>query len=379
MTIAVINIYVGCEEQQGYQSKSEVKTSELAMTSPDSQKGVEKCASKTLIERVGEISSQKEKNMLLLQSVILAMCLATATAFPVQQDPASQEAVWSVQEEIANLAIDKADVTKEFNGMWKSHVVSSDLYSQNAQNPMAAELRHKLSQESERLRARLRQELLELRQRLSPYPIHPQLTPANVRELLAPFTKQLQKALDSNTQELCGQLSLNLQGLQDLQADGSAPNLEVVEKIGQALDESHRRRTTAFEDFKTKAFEAVEEDRDGSKKELWEEVTARLGQEIVSFSLEVQGKVAALKVSLAGLLTSAEPRRAEAASKVLQFCQSSSTQNEKFITNLEQQITKLEEQQSHGDPLSHISIESIQEDFSTRLNALLQDIVHTLN
>ncbi|KAL7848699.1 hypothetical protein SRHO_G00203220 [Serrasalmus rhombeus] len=317
--------------------------------------------------------------MLLLQSVILAMSLVTATAFPVQQDPASQEAVWSVQEEIANLAIDKADVTKEFNGMWKSHVVSSDLYSQNAQNPMAAELRRKLSQESERLRARLRQELLELRQRLSPYPIHPQLTPANVRELLAPFTKQLQKALDSNTQELCGQLSLNLQGLQDLQADGSAPYLEVVEKIGQALDESHRRRTAAFEDFKTKAFEAVEEDRDGSKKELWEEVTARLGQEIVSFSLEVQGKVAALKVSLAGLLTSAEPPRAEAASKVLQFCQSSSTQNEKFITNLEQQIAKLEEQQSHGDQLSHISIESIQEDFSTRLNALLQDIVHTLN
>ncbi|KAI4880396.1 hypothetical protein NFI96_018699, partial [Prochilodus magdalenae] len=324
-------------------------------------------------------NKRKRKNMLLLQFVFFASSLVTVSAFPLQQDVDGEEPLWTVQEEIANLAIDKADATKEFNGMWKSHVVSSDLYSQSPQNPMAAELRRKLSQESERLRARLRQELLELRQRLSPYPTQPQLTPANVRELLAPFTKQLQKALDSNTQELCGQLSLNLQGLQELQADGSAPYLEAVEKIGQAMDESHRRRTAAFEDFKTKAFEAVEEDHDGSRKELWEEVTARLGQEIVSFSLEVQGKVAALKVALAGLLTSAEPPSAEAASKVLHFCQSSSAQNARFITNLEQQIAKLEEQQSQGDPSSHINIESIQEDFSTRLNALLQDIVHTLN
>ncbi|XP_072547624.1 uncharacterized protein [Salminus brasiliensis] len=316
---------------------------------------------------------------MLLQFMILATSLAAAIAFPVQQGTASGEALWTVQEEIENLATNKADISKEFNGMWKSHVVSTDLYSPDAQNPMAAELRRKLSQESERLRARLRQELLELRQRLSPYPTHPQLTPANVRELLAPFTQKLQRALDSNTQELCGQLSLSLQGLQGLQPDGPSPYQEAVGKIGQALDESHRRRTVAFEDFKTKAFEAVEEDRDGSKKDLWEEVTARLGQEIVSFSLEVQGKVAALKVSLTGLLTSAEPAKAEADSKVLQFCQSSSAQNQKFIADLEQQIASLEEKQSHGDPSSHVNIESIQEDFSTRLNALLADIVHTLN
>ncbi|XP_066498702.1 apolipoprotein A-IV [Hoplias malabaricus] len=314
--------------------------------------------------------------MLLLQFVILALSLANLTAFPIQQDTASQEASWSVQEETANLAIDKADITKEFNGMWKSHVVSSDLYSENSQNPMAVELRQKLSQESERLRARLRQELLELRLRLSPYPSHPQLTPANIREILAPFTKQLQGALDSNTQELCGQLSQSLQGLP---ADRLSPYREALDKIGQALNDSHWKRTAAFEEFKTKAFEAVEEDHDSSKKELWEEVTARLGQEIVSFSLEVQGRVATLKVSLASLLTSAQPPRDEATSKVLQFCQSSSSQNQKLIADLDSQITKLEEQQSQGDPSSHINIESIQEDFSTRLNALLQDIVHTLN
>lgn len=263
--------------------------------------------------------------------------------------------------------------------MWKSHVVSSNLYSEDAQNPMAAELRHKLSQESERLRGRLRQELLELRKRLSPYPTHPHLAPANIRELLAPFTKELQRALNSNTQELCSQLTLRLQNLKELQADGPLPYVEAAERIGQALDESHRRRTAAFENFKTKAFEAVEEDRDGSRKELWEEVTARLGQEVVSFSLEVQGKVAALKVSLAGLLPLEQPVVVEADNKVLQFCQSSSAQNQRFIANLEQQIVALEEKQSQGDPSSHVNIESIQEDFSTRLNALLQDIVHTLN
>ncbi|XP_015459903.2 apolipoprotein A-IV [Astyanax mexicanus] len=313
---------------------------------------------------------------MLLQFVILAASLATATeAFPVPQDTASGEVLWTVQEEIENLASDKAERSKGFNGMWKTHVVSTDLYSPDAQNPMAAELKRKLSQESERLRARLRQELLDLRQRLSPYPSHPQLTPANIRELLAPFTQKLQRTLDSNTQELCGQLSLSLQGLQP---DGPLTYREAVLKISQALDESHPKRTAAFEDFKTKAFEAVEEDHDGSKKELWEEVTARLGQEIVSFSLEVQGKVATLKVALAGLLTSAEPARTEAESKVLQFCQRSSAQNQKFIANLDQQIASLDEKH-HVDPSSHVNIESIQEDFSTRLSALLADIVHTLN
>uniref|UniRef100_A0A4W4GCB3 Uncharacterized protein n=1 Tax=Electrophorus electricus TaxID=8005 RepID=A0A4W4GCB3_ELEEL len=300
--------------------------------------------------------------------------------FPVWQDTTSQEERWSVQEQSANFAINKADITKEFNnGVWKSHVVSSDLYSQDAQDaqdPMMVEMRHKLSQESERLRARLRKELMELRQRLSPYPSHPQLAPANIRQLLTPLTQHLSRALDSHAQELCVQLGRSLQGLRP---DGHSRSQEVLEEVGRALDESHRRRTAAFENFKTKAFEAVEEEHDSSRKELWEEVTARLGQEICSFSLEVQGKVAALKVSLAGLLTAAKPAGAAAVSRVDLFCQSSSAQNQKFIANLEQQIAKLEEEQRKGETARYISIESIQEDFSTRLSALLQDIRHTLN
>ncbi|XP_051962930.1 apolipoprotein A-IV-like isoform X2 [Xyrauchen texanus] len=310
-----------------------------------------------------------------LQIAILTFTFATTTAFPLNHED-SREAPWSLQRD--NQAIDKKPFAKDSNGMWKNHVVSSDLYSQDSYNPMATELRQKLSMESERLRARLKQELAELRERLSPYPSHPKHSLANVRDFLAPFTKQLQTALQSNTHELCERLSLNLQ---DLNPDETTLYQEAAQMITQALDESHQKRTAAFEEFKTKAFEAVEKEKDSSGKELWEEVTARLGQEVCTFSLEVQGKVAALKIVLAGHLASTQPPRDLMASKVDQFCQNSSVWNQQFISNLDQQIITLQENQNNNDSASihQTNIESIQEDFSTRLTALLQDIVHTLN
>ncbi|XP_051534853.1 apolipoprotein A-IV-like [Myxocyprinus asiaticus] len=314
--------------------------------------------------------------MMHLQFAILTLAIATTTAFPLNHET-SREAPWSLQKD--NQAFDKKAFAKDSNsGMWKNHAVSSDLYSQNSYNPMAAELRHKLSMESERLKARLKQELAELRERLSPYPSHPKHTLANIREFLAPFTKQLQTALQSNTQELCEKLNLNFQ---DLNPDEATLYQEAVQKITQALDESHQKRTAAFDEFKTKAFEAVEEEKDSSGKELWEEVTARLGQEVCTFSLEVQGKVAALKITLVGHLASIQPPRDVMASKVDQFCQNSSAQNQQFISNLDQQIITLQENQNNGESsgFHQTNIESIQEDFSTRLTALLQDIVHTLN
>ncbi|XP_057206375.1 apolipoprotein A-IV [Triplophysa rosa] len=313
--------------------------------------------------------------MMYLHIVILALTFASTTALPLNHD-SSQEASWSLQKD--NQATDKKDFAKDPNGMWKNHVVSSDLYSQDSSSPMAAELRYKLSMESERLRARLKQELAELRQRLSPYPSHPKHTLANVREFLAPFTKQLQTALQSNTQELCDKLNLNLQ---DLNPDEAALYQEVVQRITLALDESHQKRTAAFENFKTKAFEAVEEQGDSSGKELWEEVTARLGQEVCTFSLEIQGKMAALKIALVGHLASAQPPRDVMTSKVDQFCQNSFAHNQQFISNLDQHIITLQENVSNGESSAfhQTNIESIQEDFSTRLSALLQDIIHTLN
>lgn len=259
--------------------------------------------------------------------------------------------------------------------MWKNHVVSNDLYSQDSLNPMATELRRKLSQEPERMSARLRQELTELRQRLSPYPKHPLNTSTNIRNLLAPFIKHLQEALNSSTYDLCGHLMMTMQGLHPDQ-----PSLyqDAVHSAGQSLDQSHRRRTAAFEEFKTKAFEAVVGYQDSSRKELWEEVTARLGQEILTFSLDVQGKMANLKVALATLLTSSDPPRREIINKVDQFCNISSSQNKDFISSLEH-LTDMLEKKSHKEQSSHANIDSIQEDFSTRLNALLQDIVQTLN
>lgn len=316
--------------------------------------------------------------MMYLQFVGLALTFTTyMTAFPLNHDT-SREASWSLQSN--NQAMDKKDLQKDTNsGMWKNHVVSSDLYSQDSFNPMAAELRHKLSMESERLRARLKQELAELRERLSPYPSHPKHTLASVKEFLAPFSKQLQTSLQSNTQELCEKLSLNLQ---DLNPDEATLYQEVMQKITLALDESHQKRTAAFENFKTKAFEAVEEEKDSSGKELWEEVTARLGQEVCTFSLEIQGKVAALKIALAGHLASTHPPSNVMASKVEQFCQNSSDRNQQFILNLDQQMIALQEKQNNGESSSgfhQINLDSIQEDFSTRISALLQDIVHTLN
>ncbi|XP_053363265.1 uncharacterized protein zgc:162608 [Clarias gariepinus] len=312
----------------------------------------------------------------MLLYVLFAMTLGTTTAFPVNQGSASREGFWSLQDESTNLAINKKDATKQFDGMWKNHVVSSDLYSTDSLNTMAADLRHKLSQESDRLRARLKQELMDLRQRLSPFPSHPHDTTTNVQDLLSPFTKGLQIALESNTQQLCSNLTMTIQRVRSA---GPLLYQEEIEKINQAMDENHKRRTAAFEDFKTKAFEAIEEEKDSSRKDLWEEVTARLGQEICSFSLEVQGKMAALKVTLTTLLTSLDPLEDEMVSKVDQFCEGSSSQNHKFIADLVQQISMLEEKQSKGEPSSHVNIDSIQEDFSTRLNALLQDIVHTIN
>ncbi|TRY84883.1 hypothetical protein DNTS_017997 [Danionella cerebrum] len=309
---------------------------------------------------------------MILQFISLALAFATTTAFPLNDEVLREP--WGVH----NQATDKSLFDKDSTAMWKNHVVSSDLYSPDSSSPMATELRRKLSMESERLRARLKQELADLRQRLSPYPNQPKHSLANIKQFLAPFTKQLQTALQANTQELCEKLQLNLHLLNPEEA---SLYQEAVERITLALDETRKKRTAAFEDFKTKAFEAIEEERDGSGKELWEEVTAKLGQEVVTFSLDAQGKVAALKIALAAHLASPQPPKEVMASKVDQFCQNASDQNQQFIANLDQEMVMLQENQgqSESSGFHQNYMESIQEDFSTRLTALLEDIVHTLN
>lgn len=44
----------------------------------------------------------------------MLLCLVYHLAFPVNQDPASREGLWSIRDESTNLAIDKKDATKQF-------------------------------------------------------------------------------------------------------------------------------------------------------------------------------------------------------------------------------------------------------------------------
>ncbi|KAG8002025.1 hypothetical protein GBF38_012343 [Nibea albiflora] len=139
-----------------------------------------------------------------LKVVIFALSFLTTSAYPLHRN--TREATWTDSK--ANQAHDKSELTaKDVDKIYKIHIDSSGLYNpdNHSKNPVAEEIQHKLNIESERLRMRLRQELAELQERLSPSPAHLSSTLANMRERLAPLTQQLQSSLSSNTQDLCSQ------------------------------------------------------------------------------------------------------------------------------------------------------------------------------
>ncbi|XP_056138801.1 uncharacterized protein zgc:162608 [Lampris incognitus] len=332
-----------------------------------------------------------------LKAMIFALSFLTTSAYPLHRDATSREAAWADSK--TNQARDKIELTKDVDNSYKSDIFSSDLYTReddSNRNSMAQEMQHKLTVESERLHARLRQELAELRERLSPYPAHPSSALVNMRERLAPLTEQLQSSLSSNIQDLCGQLTLYLQGLETEEAQteaGPALYREAFQWMSQTLEHSGSKLAGIIGDFQTKTSGVIDQLREMTADEgegaEWGEVSTSLGQEVSSFRLEVQGRVEALKAELTALFVTAQPLKAEITASMNRFCQSTALQSQVFQARIERLFLGLEEgegvQVAHSMPVSSSSSSSsiqpggsLQEDFSTKLSALIQDILHSV-
>lgn len=276
---------------------------------------------------------------------------------------------------------------------------SSALYDQDddSKTPVGVEMQRKLNMESERLRIRLHQELAELRERLSPSTAHFSSTLVTMRERLAPLTQQLQSSLSSNTQDLCGQLSLYLQGLESVEVQAEASPALYQEAFGwmsQTLEHSSSKVANIISDFHTKTIGVIEHlkeisagEEEAAKTKLWQEISSRLGQEVSSLRLEVQNRVGALRAELSALLETAQPHTAEMKASMEQFCQNAALQSQVFQARMERLFQGLEEElEFQGASIlspssSSLSIQpggSLREDFSLKLSALIQDILHSV-
>lgn len=284
--------------------------------------------------------------------------------------------------------------------IYKSHIDSSSLYNQDDQNknPIAEEMQHKLNMESERLRTRLRQELAELQDRLSPSPAHLSSTLASMRERLAPLTQQLQSSLSSNTQDLCGQLSLYLQGLDRAEAQPEAsPALyqEAFHWMSQTLEHSSSKLADIISDFHTKTVGVIEHlkeisvgEEEAAESELWQEISSRLGQEVSFLRVEAHNRAGAFKAELTALLETAQPHKTELTASMERFCQNATVQSQVFQARMERLIQGLKEElqvqgaSSLSPSSSSSSIQpggSLQGDFTVQLSALIQDILHSVS
>lgn len=262
---------------------------------------------------------------------------------------------------------------------------------------MAEEMQHKLSMESERLRIRLRHELAELQERLSPSPAQLSSTVASMRERLAPLTQQLQSSLSSNTQDLCGQLRLYLQGLETAEAQaGASPALyqEAFHWMSQSLDHSSSKMADSISDFHTKTIAVMEHlketsasEEDAAKSDFFQEIGSRLGQEVNSLRVEAQNRVGSLKAELAAPLVTVRTLQTELTASIERFCQNTALQGQVFQARMERLFQGLEEelrdQRASSLSLSSSSLSvqppgSLQGDFSDKLSALIQDIMHSV-
>ncbi|KAJ7990491.1 hypothetical protein DPEC_G00300870 [Dallia pectoralis] len=242
---------------------------------------------------------------------------------------------------------------------------------------MVSEMRRKLNMESERLHTRLRQELTELRERLSPYPAHPESsesTLAIMGERLAPLTEQLQRAMNDDGEELCGRLRHYLQALED-----TTPYQDAVTWLSQTLDDSSAKMSSIIQDFKTKASNMIEEFKGTDEGISWQEVNVRLEQEVRALSLEVQGRMGALKAKVSRFLLVPQAARAEVSTSMEQFCQSAAIQDPSFHTRIEKHLFgHVSQAQSQSQSPTLQPLGSLEEDFSAKLNAVLRDILQTV-
>lgn len=252
-------------------------------------------------------------------------------------------------------------------------------------------MQRKLAMESERLRIRLRQELVELRERLSPSSAHLSSRLASMRERLTPLTQQLQGSLSSNSQDLCSQLGLYLQALETAEAQEEALYQEAFELISQSLEHSSFKFANTISDFYTKASGVIEHLKQTSDREeepstsnVWLEMSSKLGQEVSSLKEEAQNRVEALKVQLSAVLQSAQPHTAEVRGSIEQFCQNASVEVQVLQARMERLFTGLEKElgvpRASSATSSSFTLQSgsLREDFSVKLSALIQDIMQSM-
>ncbi|CAL8361239.1 unnamed protein product [Merluccius merluccius] len=300
-------------------------------------------------------------------------------AFPLYPDANQREAAWANPKD--NDAQEKTEFNKDVDKAYKSYMDSGDLYTADEQEgrgrgTVAEEMRRKLNAESERLRARLRQELAELRERLSPHPA----------------------SLSGNVQELCGQLSLYIQGLERAEAQAQAgPPVyrEAFHGMSQTLENGGIKLDDIIGDFQSKTSAAMDPQReagergDGVEEEqsgrTWPEMRSRLAQEVSSARLQAQSRWGVLNAELGALLLVTSPplKTTEVTANVDEFCQSAALQNQVFLARLERVFLGLEEEREASAALSSPSDPSLpgsllQEDFSAKFSALIQDILHSV-
>ncbi|KAK5868631.1 hypothetical protein PBY51_009628 [Eleginops maclovinus] len=332
-----------------------------------------------------------------LKVVIFALSFLRTAAFPLHRN--TREATLTDLKD--NQAHDKTELTKDVDKIYKSHIDSSDLYNPDDQskNPMAEEMQRKLNLESERLRTRLRQELAELQERLS-HSAHPSSTLASMRERLAPLIEQLQSSLSSNTQDLCGQLSLYLQGLETAEAQTeTTPALyqEAFYWMSQTLEHSSSTVADLISDFHTKTIEVIKHlketsssEQEAAKSDHWQEISSRMGQVVSSLRVEAQNRVGAVRAELAALLGTARPGKEELTASMERFCQNAALQSQVFQARMEGVFKGVEDELDvkGASSLSAYSSSSfsssvqtagnLQEDFSVKLSALIEDILHSV-
>ncbi|XP_077422910.1 uncharacterized protein LOC144052580 [Vanacampus margaritifer] len=301
------------------------------------------------------------------EKVIFTICtfaIVAISAYPPHRD--TKEETWTDFE--ANQAHPKSKITKEADKIYKSHIDDSGLYNHEDEynkNPLSEDMQRKIAAESERLRARLRQELAELRERLAPSPARLASTLASMRELLAPLTQQLH----NNTLGLCQQLRLYLHGL-----DKAEANLDPVVHQGmtQMLEQSASKLANILADFMAKTREVTERPWEMSDNAgIWQGFSSRLGWEVTSLKAEAQNSLERIKVEIAE-----QPLKAT----VEGFCQNSAQQNQDFQARIERLFTSTEEELEVQLSPSHSehSSGSLQEDFSVKLSTLIQDILHSV-
>lgn len=316
--------------------------------------------------------------------MLCTLSLLTISAYPVHRNPREAPR----EDSNSNWAHDKSQPSKSMD--YKSHMDSSALYQSedNEKSPVVAEVQHKLSLESERLRVRLHQELAELREKLSPSPVHGISSLAGLRERLAPLIQQLQSSLSSSTHELCVQVRLYLQNMETTQPraeDKQALQQKALEWISQTVDNSNSKIADIIEYFHSEASKVMDHVKESStsEAEVWQVVLSGLAEEVGVLRVHAQSRLGMLMEELASLQMFTQDYESKMSSRMERFCLNAELQNQLFETRMERLVFELQgssAQRGSEQSPSSSSLQSgtLQDNFSLKLSSLIQDLAHSV-